>query len=113
MQAEKQGILNSERILAFKYGDPIFMMRDALQVKSSFNMFCLGRRGRYSRGGNRRFIRTFSRLIKTDAGLPTKDETSEPIIRNLYRLVPYIYDSLQLKTCFLYLLIIKNAIKKL
>ena len=29
-------------------------------------------------------------------GLPTKDETSETTVRNLYCLFPYIYDTLQL-----------------
>jgi len=30
-------------------------------------------------------------------GLPTKDETSETTVRNLYCLFPYIYDSLQFR----------------
>ena len=33
-------------------------------------------------------------------GLPTKDETSETTVRNLYLLFPYIYDSLQLTIFF-------------
>ena len=40
------------------------------------------------------------KLVRTyNTGLPTKDETSKTIVRNLYCLFPYIYDSLQLKTC--------------
>ena len=32
-----------------------------------------------------------------DTGLPTKNETSETTVRNLYRQFPYIHDSLQLQ----------------
>ena len=38
-------------------------------------------------------------LIARHTGLPTKDETLDSIVRNLYCLFPYIYDSLQLYIC--------------
>ena len=39
-------------------------------------------------------------MCKIDKGLPTKDETSETIVRILYPLVPYLYDSLLLNKPF-------------
>ena len=40
------------------------------------------------------------KLVRTyDTGLPTKDETSETTVQNLYCLLPHIYDSVQLRTC--------------
>ena len=37
---------------------------------------------------------------KPFTGLPTKDETSETTVQNVYYLFPYFYAFLQLKTCF-------------
>ena len=42
-------------------------------------------------------------------GLPTKDETSETTVRNIYCLLHNIHDSLQLQTCSFLCQIIKYA----
>ena len=51
-------------------------------------------------------------MCKIDKGLPTKDETSETIVRILYPLVPYIYDSLKLKTYYFFVKLLNKPFFK-
>ena len=48
-------------------------------------------------------------LFEEYTGLTTKDKTSEPNVRNSFCLFPYIFDSLQLKTCSFLWEIFKKA----
>ena len=51
-------------------------------------------------------------IYPVNTGLPTEDETSETIEKNLLSRFACIYDSLQMKTCFSFRELLKKPQKK-
>ena len=51
-------------------------------------------------------------IYPVNTGLPTEDETSETIEKNLFSRFACIYDSLQMKTCFSFRELLKKPQKK-